>query len=80
MSTDWAKYSTPEESRNRANRPEDNGVVEMRVGDVRAIPGLTVEHTPIPLNRSHTDVFGPKTTETRVLLGRICRWVLLIAG
>jgi len=25
MSTDWAKYSTPLESRNRAKKPEKNG-------------------------------------------------------
>jgi hypothetical protein len=38
MSTDWSRYSTPEESRRRARDPAVNGVVEMTVADVRAIP------------------------------------------
>ena len=59
MSTDWNKYSTPERLRQRAEMPEDNRVVEMNVGNVRAI-SLTVNHAPdhVKMNRAHTDVFG----------------------
>jgi hypothetical protein len=76
MSTDWSKYSTPEATQGRARKPEDNGVVEMAVGSVRAISSLTVEHTPLPENRAHAEVFGAKDVETRVLLSRACRWVI----
>ena len=76
MSTDWSRYSTPESTLRRARKPEDNGVVEMLVGHVRAIPNLLVEHTPLPDNRAHTDVFGQKDVEVRVLLQRACRWVV----
>lgn len=85
MSTDWSKYATAEECRARARRPSDNGVIELRVGQVRQIPGQTVEHTPIqgrsgfPDNRAHTDVFGPKEDdpEVQTLFARVCRLVLL---
>jgi hypothetical protein len=30
MSTDWSRYSTPEESRRRARIPALNGVIELR--------------------------------------------------
>src|SRR6266566_296830 len=58
MSTDWARYSTPEQTRNRARKPELNGVVQMGVGVVREIDALIVEHTPDEEvdNRAHTDV------------------------
>ena len=74
MSTDWARYSTPEETRQRARRPQDNAVVAMNVGQVRAIPGQTVQHSPIfghsdlPDNRAHTDVFGSKEQDPEVRL------------
>lgn len=76
MSTDWSKYSTPEESRARARIPEKNGIVVLGVGEVRGIPGLWVEHTPDPIlnNRAHTDVGGPKEPEVRVKLARIAQW------
>jgi hypothetical protein len=68
MSSDWSRYSTPEESRHRARNPDVNGVIELTVHDVRAIPAQAVEHTPIQNhldpdvrdNRAHTDVFGPR--------------------
>jgi len=72
MSTDWSKYSTPEETRLRARKaPGDNAVVAMVVKDVRAVPGQQVEHTPLPQNQAHTDVRGEKDEEARVLIGRI---------
>ncbi len=73
MSTDWSKYSTPAESRARARKPEDNGIVSLRAGGVRAIATLRVEHRPdsIRRNRAHTDVFGKKSVEVRVKLRRL---------
>ena len=78
MSTDWSRYSSPEETRLRTDRNPDNyGVVEMIVGVARSIPGVAVEHTPRPENRAHTDVFGDKKDqEIRVRLTRACEWVI----
>jgi hypothetical protein len=78
MSTEWSKYATPEEVLARAKHPADNGVIELIVGDVRAIPGLTVEHAPLSEVRAHTDVLGEKNTERRFLLLRACRIVIPI--
>ncbi len=72
MSTDWNKYSTPLETRLRAKNPQANIVIALVAGDVRAIEGQRIEHTPINPsdeqagNRAHTDVFGEKTTEVRL--------------
>lgn len=75
MSTDWEKYSTPAETRERGAQAAANyGIISLPVGDTRNIPGLSVVHTPLNDNRAHTDVFGQKDTQARVMLGRICRW------
>lgn len=85
MSTDWSRYSSPEETRSRAKDPAINGVIEMTAVDVRAIPEQTVEHTPIQNNpnpkikdnHSHTDVFGSKDDlEIKRLFSRKCRIVI----
>lgn len=81
MSTDWSKYSTPEQTRQRSLRsaPADNAVFSLHVAAVRAIPAQTVEHTPIfgdpevPDNRAHAEIFGPKNAETRIHYLRIYR-------
>jgi hypothetical protein len=88
MSTDWSRYSTPEESRQRAREPAVNGVVELSVTDVRGIPEQTVVHTPIqnhpdpgiPDNRAHTDVIGPKEEDPEIqrAFARICRIVIQV--
>lgn len=78
MSTDWSKYSTPEQTRNRCESPEDNAVIALTVRDVEAIAGLSVRHTPDwPRgNRAHTDVQGIKAgdrsevTRRRLALAR----------
>lgn len=59
MSTDWEKYSTPEQSRLRAKKPEQNGIVSFVTGHLRKIV-LDVIHYPLPLekNRAHTNVRG----------------------
>jgi hypothetical protein len=79
MSTDWSRYSTPEDTRKRARKPEVNGVGEMRVGVVRQIPMQTVVHTPIyPGNRAHTDVIGPKQEadlDIQVQFSKICELI-----
>lgn len=76
MSTDWSRYATPADTRNRRRVPADNAVLSLVVGGVREIPGLAVQHTPQLDNDAHTDVFGEKTPEVRRKLLRICRIVL----
>ena len=76
MSTDWAQYSTADQTRGRGRNPADNGVVRMHVGSVRGLPGQKVEHTPEPTNRAHTDVFGEKDEEVRLKFVRICSWAI----
>ncbi|HEY7036968.1 MAG TPA: hypothetical protein VH482_36905 [Thermomicrobiales bacterium] len=86
MSTDWSRYATPEETRDRALRsdPADNAVLALGVGAVRAIPAQIVVHAPIqgelgiPDNRAHAEVFGPKNAESRVHFLRIYRLVLAL--
>ncbi|AUX48808.1 uncharacterized protein SOCE26_103490 [Sorangium cellulosum] len=77
MSTDWNKYSTPEETRARARIPAMNGVVSLVVERVRGVKEQTVEHTPYeaePPHPAHVDVCGEKDVETRLLLLEIVGW------
>ena len=77
MSACWSKYASPEETRQRAKHPEDNGVVEMVAAEVRRISGLRIEHTPMPDNRAHIEIIGnKKDPEVRLLLLRACRWAI----
>lgn len=76
MSTEWSRYATPLETQNRHHTPLDNGVIKMRAGTVRELPGQTVEHTPLPSNRAHTDVYGEKDTEIRKKFLRIFEWAI----
>jgi hypothetical protein len=84
MSVDWSKYSCPEGTRQRAKTPNDNGVIALNVGRIRAEVELEVEHDPvqervindapgssIPANRAHSEVLGEKSTERRLKLVRI---------
>ena len=72
MSTDWDKYSTAAETRARGRKPpEEYWVVSMNVGEVRQVPGQTVDHSPLPDNRAHTDVRGEKDEEVRIKLRRL---------
>jgi len=75
MSTDWDRYSTAEDTRRLARRPEENGVIGLAVKSVREI-GLSVQHSPEDSNRAHTNVRGEKTTEIRLKLMRIFRWMI----
>ena len=84
MSTDWEKYSSPAECRNRARNPRDNAVIQLKVEDIRQVPEQTVAHTPIyqpdaeppNLNRAHTDVYGEKDAEVRLKLMRVYRMAI----
>src|SRR5271157_3771361 len=65
MSCDWAKYSTPQMTQERARCPEKNGVIQMNVGATRSIKfgesALDVKHDPIEHpqpNRAHSLVIG----------------------
>jgi hypothetical protein len=58
ISTDWEKYSTPEETRNRGHEPQANGVLQIFTRDVRKFENLVVEHTPQPGNRAHSSILG----------------------
>ena len=83
MSTNWSRYSSPEETRNQAKIPSDNGVIEMNVGDVRNIEFLGVLHTPKLENHAHTDIFcfenylsRADLNEVRIFLANVSRWVI----
>jgi hypothetical protein len=78
MSTDWEKYATPQDTRDRGRVSADNAVIRLLVGDIRKIPAQTVTHTPDAKtqNRAHTDVFGEKTPEVRIKLRRISEIVI----
>lgn len=79
MSTDWGKYSTPQESRMRAKIPINNAIVSFNVGEVRNIP-LEVTHNPDleRNNPAHTDVKGIDINKdkARLELRRIYKWVI----
>jgi len=77
MSVDWEKYSTPTETRSRANNPEANGVISMVAVDVRSIP-QQVEHRPSKSNVSHSEIIGQKSPEVRLKLSRVYRWEIVI--
>ncbi len=77
MSTDWNRYSSPEETRNRISglSPEEFAVVALPVSEVRNL-GQIVEHDPLPDNRAHSNVIGEKDAEVRLKLTRICKIVI----
>ncbi len=72
FSTDWSRYSTPEETRARARNPHLCGVYQVRAEALRTIPGEDVVHTPIqgdrdiPDNLAHCDVVGPDHEDPEV--------------
>jgi len=73
MSVDWTRYSTPQDTRNRAPIPDQNAVIRLPVIGIRKTPPLDVRHTPEPENRAHSEVLGLPTeredlTEIRILL------------
>lgn len=76
MSTDWSKYSSPKETRNRAemSTPEDNGVISLQTGEVRNINKLLVNYSPTKKNRAHSIIIGKRTEEIVIALSRIYKW------
>jgi len=87
MSTDWNKYSTPQETLDRkiATSPTwQGGIIELVAGEVRKIPQQSVVHAPLSENRAHTNVKGPKkgkdATEVRYLFMRNWRWAIEFKG
>jgi hypothetical protein len=52
MSTDWEKYSTAEQSRNRCKIPGDNAIIKLSVAGIRSIEKLAVVHEPLPDNQA----------------------------
>jgi len=80
MSVDWKKYSSPEDTRQRARNPDHNAVIRLPARGIRDINNLALEHTPEPENRAHSDVFGlvnsEDLTEARILLLNLSRVVL----
>jgi hypothetical protein len=75
MSNDWSKYSTPQETKNRAKKnPENNGVLSMKVENIRSISNQIVIHAPFPENRSHTHIMGEKKEKQLIYFDRIWAW------
>ena len=72
MSTDWQRYSSAEEARQRARKPHETAIVSLVAGEVRRIDSQYVQHAPIPDNRAHTNVIGDKSTKVRQRLVDIC--------
>jgi hypothetical protein len=78
MSTDWEKYSTPEETRRRIDarhNPLDYGIVRLNAGNARGIENQEVKHTPKDYNRSHTDIIGNKTLKIRHKIKKVAEWI-----
>jgi hypothetical protein len=69
---------TANDTLRRARNPIDNAVIQLHIGTVRQIPEQRVAHSPMPENRAHTDVLGPKEhdPEVRRLFSRACRIVV----
>jgi len=60
ISTDWERYSTPQQSLARAAKPAENGIIALLTEGVRSVPPLNVVHEPRPAlnNRAHTNIYG----------------------
>jgi len=81
LSVDWQRYSSPEETKQRAKKPDENAVIVIPVGGIREVKPLRLEHTPIyPLNRAHSEVFDlperEQLAEARVKLLRVAEIVI----
>jgi hypothetical protein len=58
MSVEWEKYATAAEAHKRSKVPASNGIVALRAGEIRDVPGLAVQHSPTIEVRAHADVLG----------------------
>jgi len=63
ISVDWEKYTTAQQTRDRARNPSKTGVVALVAGEVRAVDGLSVQHEPIRPNRSHSGIHGLSSSQ-----------------
>ena len=83
MSVDWDKYSSKEQTRQRAKKPEKNAVISLSVGGIRKIDQLDVAHRPELGNRAHSEVDLPtheELTEIRFKLNRLAQTVIPLAN
>ncbi len=80
MSTNWDKYSTPQQAHSKASTPKDNGIVSFLTGNLRGID-LSITHAPDPErnDRSHTDVNGINV-ENRVNMMNLYMWEIRAPG
>lgn len=86
MSVDWSKYSSAQALKDKARKPEKNGIVSFNAASVRESPTpLKVEHRPTypdPDNRAHSIIFDVmphnNNPEIRIKLRRICKWEIPI--
>ncbi len=82
ISVDWSKYSTPNESRQRAKDPSQNGIIQIGVQAILSFRSLSVVHAPIQENRAHANILGMHNcskvdqTDIRKRLARIAQWAL----
>ena len=82
ISTDWDKYSTAEESLQRAKNPELTCIIRIQAKKVRMLEQLIVEHIPILTNRAHSEIQGlnnhpkPKRVKLRLKLAEFSEWVI----
>ncbi len=85
MSVDWSKYSTPDQTRRRQgdDKAHKYGIVGLRVGGVRQIEALSVQHVPRDGNDAHSNIYGlskgEQLTRQRGELYAICGKGWLIA-
>lgn len=84
LSVDWEIYSTAVDTRGRARKPAENGVIRLVAGEIRKLDveghgHLDVIHRPLAENRAYSEVPFPKPergdswTEARLLLNRIAK-------
>lgn len=85
MSTDWSKYSNPQETKNRSNNPDKSkiGVLSFEVKKVRQISYQEVLHAPQRGNPAHTNIKWnidrrdkTQKEEIRKKYMKIYRWVI----
>lgn len=85
LSSDWSKYSTPDETRNRVGsqqkpngsfkNPADYYVIRLLVSQILTeLPTQNIEHNPLPTNRAHTKILGEKDVEVRLKFFDLCNW------
>ena len=69
MSTDWQRYSTPEQTRQRSKKPSEQAVIELIVGEVRAYEATLTEIQTLQTDLDASLAYG-NDARTSELLGR----------